>query len=207
MKTYIPFSGFYNSIHDEELDRALDDIFQNDNGDIYTSLRDKAFDSMNWKNVHTEYAKKYTKGFATNFEIDLAFSELSSPKYYNFETDRIFCDIEFSEVERVFGLTNKIQLEKLIKENFTSYDGFHSFYSNELSTWLDTPLKEWDLNQVGTLIECYINQETRFDICKERECLGDYPEDVTNRLVESNIENPDKVFKILNYLQERSERV
>ena len=50
------------------------------------------------------------------------------------------------------GINGHKTLESVIKANFTSYDGFSSFYPNDLETWLEKPLSEWDYNELGTLL-------------------------------------------------------
>ncbi len=43
-------------------------------------------------------------------------------------------------------------LAQVIKERFTSRDGFLSGYRNELDSWLAKPLRDWDHNELGTLL-------------------------------------------------------
>lgn len=43
-------------------------------------------------------------------------------------------------------------LAKVLMDRHTSYDGFHSFYTNDLSEWLDKPLEDWDHNELHSLL-------------------------------------------------------
>lgn len=82
------FHGFYNSIHDSVLDNALDSLCENN-----PKLREHLFDALNWRSIHTEYASKYVDAYNDLLNIDSKFIRLISPKYYNFETDRILIDV------------------------------------------------------------------------------------------------------------------
>lgn len=158
MLTTIPFSGFYNTLHDSLLDDELRGLFTDDQGDINWKLYNKAFDLIQWQKVFISYAQDYAERFAKEFKVKMVFESLSSPKEYNFTTDRIFCTIDFEEVARIYAATDKEALSALVREKFTSRDGFSSFYSNDIEEW--GIVETWDHNQVGTLIECYANQET-----------------------------------------------
>lgn len=158
MITTIPFSGFYNTLHDSLLDDELRGLFTDDQGDINWKLYNEAFDLIQWQKVFVLYAQDYTERFANEFKIRLSFESLNSPKEYNFATDRIFCNIDLEEVVRIYAATDKASLSDLIREKFSSRDGFSSFYSNNIEDW--DKIETWNHNQVGTLIECYSNQET-----------------------------------------------
>jgi hypothetical protein len=211
MKTTIPFSGFYYSVHDQELDYILEQCFSNDCGDVYNSLAQSAHDNADWFSIHSGYAKLYTEAFAKEFELEtVKFKKLDSPKYYNFETDRIFCEINISEVNRLYKTVCKKVLEDRIQERFTSRDGFISFYPNELAKW-PNKLEDWDINQVGTLIEAYTvhvepeflhNQFKEYDLLEDYRCNG-----VIENLLYENIENAERLDKIYRYLRDREDRI
>lgn len=201
MKTTIPFSGFYYSSHDQELDHVLEYIVSNDRGDVYQSLHSRIFDAIKWQDVHTAYCKAYVSAVAQRFELKIKFAEMTSPREYNFTTDRIFCRISQKEVRRIFKLVDKAKLNELIRARFTSYDGFISFYPNDLSTWPKSPM-QWDINHVGTLIQCYIESHEEYS----ENCL-EYPfesSDLCYNLLSDAISA--KHFKILDYLRSRDER-
>ena len=60
--------------------------------------------------------------------------EMTSPKYYNFSTDKLWADVElkdgWEDDVRAFMTENADWLRKRIKDDWTSYDGFMSFMSN-----------------------------------------------------------------------------
>lgn len=156
--TTVPFSGFYHSWHDEALDHALDTMVSDESGcHPYESIRERMFDLIPWGDVHAAYARKYCAAFAEEYGIDLKFESMSSPKYYNYETDRIFAHISDNEVRRLFDAVDRDALQALIRRRFTSCSGFISHYPNDLEDWGD--VDTWDHNQVGTLVEAYAVQE------------------------------------------------
>lgn len=88
--------------------------------------------------------------------------KIISPREYNFTTDRLFVYVPESVIKWLFERSeeeNHVTLRVLIKEMFTSYDGFMSFYDNDLDSWLEKPLEAWDHNELGTLIASVIASE------------------------------------------------
>jgi Mg/Co/Ni transporter MgtE len=157
METTIPFTGFYESDHDSLIDSEFEQMFSDENGDPLPSAGD-SWEHIDWRKVHTEYAKEYAGQFfallsdAAKIKIPYKFAELSSPGSYNFTTDRIFCAVSQRTARALYKLADKTALDKLIHKRFTSYDGFMSYYDNSLTAWLKDVLK-WDANQIGTLVE------------------------------------------------------
>lgn len=160
MITTIPFSGFYESLHDSAFDYALESIFSDrDTGcHINEPLMWKAHDYIDWRMAHELYAKEYAESLAHEFGIDsLKFESLSSPKEYNFTTDRIFCTIEYADLCRLMAGFDLKAFAAYVREKFTSRDGFISFYDADLSAW--GKVETWDHNQCGTALEFYAMQQ------------------------------------------------
>lgn len=206
MLTTIPFSGFYETLHDSNLDQALDNMFSDyDTGcDIDHDLRDKAYDLVNWSAVHQAYAKKYAEQFAYHFKIDsLKFESMQSPKFYNYTTDRIFCTIDESEVRAMLAKVDAADFAKLVKETFTSRDGFISSYSPDLEDWGD--VADWDHNQVGTLLQAYVNQVngSEFDYYAEQALIEDWHGNcVFDELICANADGINDLLEIHSANQE-----
>lgn len=158
MLTIIPFSGFYESVHDEALDDALNQIFADDRGDPNDGLINRAFDYIKWHEVQIKYAEAYAEAFADEFEIKGAkFESMQSPREYNFTTDRIFMEVPQEEMQRIFDETPPMTLSDVAKEMFTSRSGFISFYSSDWRSW--GPLPTWDHNQCFALIQAHVRME------------------------------------------------
>jgi hypothetical protein len=182
----LPFSGFYNSIHGGDgsnIDRALEDGFNYD----YETQEEKEVPDIwgadyDYKAIEQEYCENYVEAFGRRFGLDLTFDVMTSPREYNFTTDRIFCKVPRKQI-------NKIRREveahedwpKYIKDNFTSYDGFWSNYENDYQDeeWTRKTLDEcqyqvilrfW-LNNISTDVgsegwdmeECYLTED--FEMC------------------------------------------
>ena len=113
------------------------------------------------KLVAAQYSEAFNATVKANCDIDLRIvhESMESPREYNFTTDRIFCYIPKSIVKKLFKLTSKEALADRIKANHTSYDGFCSFYSNDLATWQEKPVIEWDFNELGTLLQAYLSDK------------------------------------------------
>lgn len=104
---------------------------------------------------------------------------LTSPKYYNFETDKAYFKVIVKDEHYMMFLNMMFskyydELEAEIKGRHTSYDGFISFYSNDIDEWID----EWDeldYNNLHTIFHCLLRLEgdqedyiyELYDICSE----------------------------------------
>lgn len=177
--TTVPFSGFYCSLHDSELDHALERMFDHDgSGDANPDLIDAARDTIDWACVHQAYAAEYVDAMRAEYGIELKYQYMESPRYYNFETDRIFAHIDRDGLAMIARAVPRDALRKAIKERFTSRDGFISHYPARLADW-PARLSDWDHNQIGTLLSVYLDQEAGgygcdgFDQYREYELMED----------------------------------
>lgn len=158
----IPFWGLYDSIHDQFLEDAIQSAFSYDYetgedielGDDYDDARWNA--DIDWGKIHEGYAKAYTEEFGDRFDLDLEFVEMTSPKYYNYSTDRIFANVPIDQI-------NKIRKEveahpewpQYIKDRYTDRDGF---WSNFPSDYKDEGWTKEELQpvQYETILEFYL---------------------------------------------------
>lgn len=175
----IPFMGFYNSWYSEEIDRQESDHIEHHINDSYGSeaehpepLRLNEYEMADIFYRHSSYdiayrniARAYVESFSSivseglGFDLGLVFKDMTSPREYNFQTDRLFADIPFKVIARLFAMSKRDEhktLESVISERFTSCSGFISFYSNDLETRLDKPLLDWDHNEYCALLEACI---------------------------------------------------
>lgn len=160
----IPFSGFYNSIHDAELDRACEMILSDDRGHcVHDALPMRLSDSVDWRKAHTDYARRYAIEWAERFGVrGLEFESLHSPREYNFTTDRIFVEIPAGELARIYRAVRRKSLPEVAREMFTSRDGFISFYSPIVANW--GPMRQLDHNQWFAVLTAWQRQnEPEFD--------------------------------------------
>lgn len=156
--TFVPFSGFYCSIHEDIIDQAEEQLFCDTNGDPFQNLLDIFYDHVNYQAVRKEYAKLYVDVLAevTNLK-SLAFEEVTSPREYNFQTDRIFASLSRDDLAKILRVVKGKKLDKKIKEMYSSRSGFISFYPNRIAEW--PRIDDWDHNHVGAVLSAYIESE------------------------------------------------
>ena len=109
-----------------------------------------------------ECAKAYMDAFFNNadcpgFIKSMEFSKIVSPSYYNFETDKLFVNVEFEDDWRdkvkTFMDENKEWLTERIKKDWSSRDGFFSFMDNTYEGWFDElQMDDADERYIGVMI-------------------------------------------------------
>ena len=173
LESTIPFDGFYESFISDDIDHQIGQQIEWDS-DIYDLNEDEqqvledSYLSVNRSYFYNQIAEDYTNFYidALNeklegFKLKAKFNLLTSPREYNFETDRIFIEIEENhaiDFIKYIIKNYKKELENKIKERFTSRSGFNSFYKNSLDLW-PKDYSEWDHNQIGTCFELFNLEE------------------------------------------------
>lgn len=171
----IPFSGFYESMWSQEIDHVEEMEVEHYAGDrqkydepVPVELR---LDEAEYADLffrHTDYsaayhciAREFVLAFSdwfkseTGIDLALEYESMTSPREYNFQTDRIFAHIPVTAVQALFdhsAADNHERLERVIKARHTSRSGFHSYYGNDLAEWLEKPLEDWDHNELESLL-------------------------------------------------------
>lgn len=165
MESSIPFQGFYNSLLDFEIDGCIEretEYYVEESGAGSEVVSDLIWRHCNFSQVHQEIARDYAEAFfnwvAEEFDVTVkyTFDVMTSPKEYNFTTDRIFVKLPLEDLIKVFKRVGAAQFRKTAKERFTSCDGFRSFYSPNPNTWGN--LRGWDYNQVGTVFQALVDK-------------------------------------------------
>lgn len=118
------FIGFYESIHSYNIDEYIED-------------REININEIEYKNLLIEYSKEYINKFNYEFDTNIIFEELISPKYYNYSTDKIYVSISNEDILSLIKylkttystLDYKELLQDKIKEVTTSRDGYIPYYS------------------------------------------------------------------------------
>lgn len=148
VKIEVPFEGFYQTF----LGAAVEDEVNNQLEGLFDSL-EGLFDSVNSIEVdRTSIAKDWLELYsqqiseALNIDVILAFSELVSPREYNFQNDRIVANITETKLAILRDAMQKLYTTEYLQDKaedlFLSKDGFISFNSE-----LAKP-ENWDtLNQ------------------------------------------------------------
>jgi hypothetical protein len=142
------FPGYYESIL-----YSSDDSYWGIKEEVEYYQRDYAYDDPEEQAIYAQITEDdldfdfagYTKemndywvdAFRANMpEIVVSVEDvvMSSPRYYNFETDRLWATVtlvdDWQDKVRAFMEENKDWLRERIENDWTSYDGFASFMSN-----------------------------------------------------------------------------
>ena len=176
LESTIPFDGFYESFISADIEHQIGQQIEWDT-DIYDLNEDEqqvledSYLSVNRSSFYNEIAKYYTDLYidALNetlegFTLKATYKCFTSPREYNFTTDRIFIEIEENHAVdfiKYIIKNYKKELEEKIKDRFTSRSGFISNYKNSLDLWIDD-YSEWDHNQIGTCFELFDFDELHF---------------------------------------------
>jgi hypothetical protein len=138
IETYCPlFPGFYNTIFEPNEDNEIE--YHNQENDTDLSYDDFEFDYADYRE---RIASTFVESFEINFQdimpVKIDYQSISSPQYYNFSNDslNIEVDLDFDKFMQIVN-ENKEELREYIRENYTSYDGFNSFHSNDIEDWCD----------------------------------------------------------------------
>jgi len=169
----IPFAGFYESKWDdlisgsEEREVEYFEERQKEDG-IPEYMRLTADEYGDILNRHSQYsfgqnkiARDYVELFNVQFkeltgiELGLTYKTLDSPKYYNFETDKIVANIPHSSMRKLVKAAKAIPEEfaEHIEERHKSRSGFISFYSWDFAEWQAKHWYDFDHNEMQTVLE------------------------------------------------------
>lgn len=164
MEARIPFSGFYNSIWSSELDREEEQYAEHlaEKHEVPVGeVTELLFRHAKHCDAYREVAQKYVPQFEAHINEGLGLSikltggEMTSPREYNFETDKIFVGISYRDALILARSVGRNALRKAAKEMFTSRSGFISFYRNDPAEW--GRLRGWDHNQLYCLMQAAVD--------------------------------------------------
>lgn len=136
----LPFSGFYHSIHDMYIDNHIEyelEYLESELG--YTDeqldiIKDRFYD-MDYVPIRKAICEHYIDAYNAvfydeyNIHLDLEYSDLISPRFYNYETDRLYALIDESIYNEVTALINSEDFKAMLKDKFKPQDGFIPFQS------------------------------------------------------------------------------
>lgn len=113
-----------------------------------------------------------------NIIKSMQFKSLFSPKYYNYDTDRlnILMDINLTKLKN-FIKSHKADFNLYLKDNFTSYDGFISYIENNYYSFFEQ-YKEDKNRCINVMIEYYILNQiygNTWQYIKKLDCYTETP--------------------------------
>ena len=168
----IPFAGFYNSKYSGELDAVQERFVEYEvekNPGLNPDIPNEAlWHCADYGKAYDHIARAYVDQFNQHLideyelDLDLKFESMQSPREYNFQTDRIFCEISEENVRKLREAVSDPALRQAIRERFTSRSGFISSYPNHLNAWNPNPLL-WDHNELGTLLVALLDDAEDWD--------------------------------------------
>jgi hypothetical protein len=188
----IPFAGFYGTIWEDAYDREqeqLVEVWEEHRrfgiGGYPQALDTIGLDHIRWADLHEvlfdasdfsvyqrEMAREYAAEFASWLadsldlpDLPFEFEEVTSPAYYNFETDRVFAKVSEATLAAIRDQLNG-QLADTFKRMFTSRDGFISFYDTEVPT---KSLSDWDHNELYALLSAWVEVQ----LADQRQSIDD----------------------------------
>jgi len=194
----IPFSGFYNSIHDNVIDSALE--YEAECYADSDKANDIILDALNvnhYDKIREALSKVFVEGvnelfwYEYDIKLDLEFDSLKSPKFYNYYTDEIYCYIDNDKInELVALLDNENDFIEALKYKYQSRDGFIVF---------DSTLQAIDNKDYSLFFSDLLCQLIDFDKIDNNEyyqdrafetVLNNLPECLYDELSSLEIDNP-----------------
>jgi hypothetical protein len=138
---------------DREIEYTLEG---EDNTDSYEDIEDQ----LDYLKAYIEIAKQWLNKFNDITGLSLEYMKIDSPKEYNFTTDRLIARISIDELNLLKNIPtiDPEAFQKVLDKHFKSYDGFCSFYSNDIDDW-NKSMDELDCNEAMAYIESYILTE------------------------------------------------
>jgi hypothetical protein len=170
------FPGFYESILSQTLDYAVereseyqveresskeyypDEYWPDELRLDHSELWDSVCYSTTYEAMARDYAESFDRWMNDNFDTAIGsftFESMTSPRYYNFETDRLFVNVHLDVMQSLADKVDLAKLSETIEERHKSRSGFISFYSDSLADWqekLEDGLETLDHNELATIL-------------------------------------------------------
>jgi len=166
IQTFAPiFKGFYNSYFIEEIESRIEQ-------DIEEGYLSEDFEySIDFNKYSKMITEAINQTLFNEFGFEIKFEDLISPEFYNYSNDSINVALKYdsNKFEDLIS-EHKEELTQMIKDRYTSCDGFISYYSNDLNEWLND-YEECE-HKIGALLDmiCECEGITEFDILEKVNC-------------------------------------
>ena len=161
------FCGLYEStLYDSDTDYYLAEALANDNLDLKNAEVDYDFNKFTKVAGEACVDSLNDELYAHDVIIDMDYAGMYSPRYYNYDTDRVLIDVDYNFIKLVKYCrhTNKGKFNQYLKDNYTSYDGYISFVENSVDSFFS---KDWFNSHknmaVQVMIEFYLVSEINLD--------------------------------------------
>lgn len=187
------FPGYYESnyCNSNSVSDKIEDIEINSGVEL-KHADDWEVDMENYKKdlgvAYTDFInEKYRGIFGETFV--LSYKETISPRFYNFETDKMMATLKILDEEKFFASVrakmneHKEELRTIIYDNHTSRSGFVSYMENDIEKWYDLIEDEPD----KLYLECVMSYIAKIE-------LGDLDDDFLDEVYF------DSTLQIENYI-------
>jgi hypothetical protein len=164
---FCTYHGAGNTEYTLHEDRIQED-FDNGDTDVHPDYYWMHFDNKKYttdwnKKVQDYLEANLVSDFKRVLGMDIVYTDCgySSPREYNFRGDWNLFDIECTSFVPLlrFCLSRQESFGKFLKENYTSYDGFLSFTSNNIKEWkLD--IKADCMTAWGAAVRFFLQEES-----------------------------------------------
>jgi len=139
----LPFSGFYETVHEHHFDLAAEAAGMD-------------ADAVDWPVVRLGYAQAYMREVSRLTGVEMTFSRVSSPDFYNFQTDEILVRMSADGIAALHAgiMADPDQANALrvrVREELTPRDGFAPYFSADLADW--GPVEAWEPAQAALLLD------------------------------------------------------
>ena len=125
IKTNIAFGGFYHSYHQNNIDHMIE---------AFEYEWDKVNYEETFNSYIDDYANKLSSFILSEYKIEIDFKniKLNSPKYYNYSTDVIDCEIDSKQVMQLNQVLSKDDILILYVLEYVSneFNEKYAFYGD-----------------------------------------------------------------------------
>ena len=156
-----------NLINDYEIDEDKDNEYiKFDSNEYWSNLFDISKFRVEILTLATDYIKDEIKPILTGLKLgisDIETVSINSPRFYNFECDELYFDliVEDQFNNNIIDKINNLSTDELIrfntylKDNYSSYDGFVSFTSNNSLDVINN-VKNYDERDISAFLNWYV---------------------------------------------------
>ena len=178
-----------NLINDYNIDEDKDSGYiKFDSNEYWSNLFDISKFRAEILTLATDYIKDEIKPILTGLKLgisDIEIVSINSPRFYNFECDELYFDLivegQFNNniIDKIKNLSTDelIRFNTYLKDNYSSYDGFVSFTSNNSLDVINN-VQNYDERDISAFLNWYV-----FDF------LNEIDEDDWFQYVHQNISN------------------
>ena len=171
------FYGFYESIYyHSDMEYDYNECMLDDKD----AAKGKHYELTKFKQYQKAVCKEWVeqlKGFLRQSTASgrvirkIRFKRLESPRYYNFETDKLVMSVDFNltNLKRWCFAIKPHRFDKYLRKNYTSYDGFCSFIPNDIEKFKHKYFDECQNNKerenenlINVMLEFYFETQVDF---------------------------------------------